>query len=314
MIATLKRIKWLYVAYNFFHQKKLAYLKPLYARFGVRKRCFQTISSSDLNEYDPLIGPVLDRLNSVNELPSHPLYADLPEKIQEELLHWSDDGYAVLEGFFTGEQVASINDRIEKLVKSSQLEIREGRKIMFAVNHSPKLRAEASPGRLEKILEMVLGRPVSLFQSVNFYKGSEDPAHSDFIHMSTYPYGFLIAVWIALEDIDMDNGPLFYYPGSHKLKYIMNNDFDHGGNNWMLGKNYKEKYSNKIASVLADTDFKIKYFTAKKGDVLIWHANLLHGGAKVVNGDRTRKSMVMHYFGSDVIRYHEVTQRPSLMN
>ncbi len=307
-------MKWIYVVYNFFHHKKLAYLKPLYEKFGLRKRYFQTVSSKDFNENDPLIGPTLDRLNSAKELPRHPSFADLPENIKEALLPWSEEGYAVLEQFFSAEQVASINDQIEKLAKSNQLQIREGRKMMFAVNHSPKLRAEASPGRLEKILEMLLGRPVSLFQSVNFYRGSEDPAHSDFIHMSTYPYGFLIAVWIALEDIDMDNGPLFYYPGSHKLKYVMNSDFDHGGNSWMLGKNYREKYSNKIASVLADTDFKIKYFTAKKGDVLIWHANLLHGGAKVENGDRTRKSMVMHYFASDVIRYHEITQRPSFQS
>ena len=31
------------------------------------------------------------------------------------------------------------------------------------------------------------------------------------------PEGFMCGVWVALEDMDMENGPLVYYPGSHKL-------------------------------------------------------------------------------------------------
>jgi ectoine hydroxylase-related dioxygenase (phytanoyl-CoA dioxygenase family) len=53
---------------------------------------------------------------------------------------------------------------------------------------------------------------------------------------------------------------------------------------------------------------------AKKGDVLIWHANLVHGGAPILNPALTRKSMVVHYYANDVIKYHEITERPSLMS
>jgi hypothetical protein len=38
-----------------------------------------------------------------------------------------------------------------------------------------------------------------------------------------------------------------------------------------------------------------EYFMAKKGDVLIWHADLMHGGAKIDNPAFTRKSLVCHY-------------------
>jgi hypothetical protein len=34
----------------------------------------------------------------------------------------------------------------------------------------------------------------------------------------------------------------------------------------------------------------------KKGDVAIWHSNLLHGGAQVVDESRTRHSLAVHYF------------------
>jgi ectoine hydroxylase-related dioxygenase (phytanoyl-CoA dioxygenase family) len=36
-------------------------------------------------------------------------------------------------------------------------------------------------------------------------------------------------------------------------------------------------------------------FLPKKGDILIWHGNLIHEGSKVRNAARTRKSYAIHY-------------------
>jgi hypothetical protein len=40
---------------------------------------------------------------------------------------------------------------------------------------------------------------------------------------------------------------------------------------------------------------KTEKFMAKKGDVLIWHADLMHGGAPIQDAGRTRKSLVAHF-------------------
>lgn len=37
-------------------------------------------------------------------------------------------------------------------------------------------------------------------------------------------------------------------------------------------------------------------FYARKGDVFIWHANLIHGGNPVLGPKFIRKIMVLHYF------------------
>jgi len=47
--------------------------------------------------------------------------------------------------------------------------------------------------------------------------------------------------------------------------------------------------------------------------VLIWHANLLHGGSPILRPGATRRSMVCHYFAEGVICYHEMSQRPALV-
>ncbi|MFX6869154.1 phytanoyl-CoA dioxygenase family protein, partial [Acinetobacter baumannii] len=37
------------------------------------------------------------------------------------------------------------------------------------------------------------------------------------MHFSSLPTGFMCGLWVALEDITINQGPLHYYPGSHLL-------------------------------------------------------------------------------------------------
>jgi ectoine hydroxylase-related dioxygenase (phytanoyl-CoA dioxygenase family) len=131
--------------------------------------------------------------------------------------------------------------------------------------------------------------------------------------MSTYPLGGLIAIWIALEDVGPDQGPLHYYPGSHRLPYYRNEDYGNGGTAWRLGNKGYAAYEAFIAERISEAGFPKETFLAKKGDVLIWHANLFHGGNAHLDFSQTRKSMVMHYFARNAVCYHELTQRPALM-
>ena len=143
--------------------------------------------------------------------------------------------------------------------------------------------------------------------------GSEQASHSDSIHMTTYPLGGLLGVWIALEDIHEDNGPLHYYPGSHLFPYYLNKDYNNEGNRWMIGDQLYTAYEEMIDKKLEGIELSKKTFHAKKGDVLIWHANLIHGGNPHHDKSKTRKSMVFHYSAEYVVCYHEISQRPALM-
>lgn len=309
----LRRIKLFYIIYNLFNYKKLKYQRALYQQFGLKKWYFSPLSSQDFPKEDYGDSPWLDKEDSQVALPKNPNYQTLPLPIQTELLNWSRDGVLVLKNFYSDSEVERVNFLLAETIKKHTLPVKDKRKIMFAVRYSRELRDLVSSDRLTNILKLILGRSVELFQSVNFYHGSEDPAHSDFLHMSTYPYGNLIAVWIALEDITTDNGPIYYYPGSHKLPYVMNKDFDHGGNNFLLGNDPKKNYYEKIVKVIGENNLEKKEFIASKGDIIIWHANMLHGGKQILDTSKTRRSMVLHYYGADVLRYHEITQRPTLM-
>jgi ectoine hydroxylase-related dioxygenase (phytanoyl-CoA dioxygenase family) len=92
----------------------------------------------------------------------------------------------------------------------------------------------------------------------------------------------------------------------------MNGDFANHGNALFLGDKDYPDYEDRIEQLIAAEKLEKKTFLAKKGDVFIWHANLLHGGNPMNQPELTRKSMVFHYYTKDAICYHELTQRPSL--
>ena len=166
---------------------------------------------------------------------------------------------------------------------------------------------------LLKILSFVLGKDVLPFQTINFYKSSSQPAHSNHLHLTTEPLGYLIAVWVALEDVQPGCGEFMYYPGSHRLPYLMNNNFHHDNTAWKIDAMHDRKYEDRIADEIKEYNLKMEVFQPKKGDIIIWHANLLHGSIPVVRPELTRKSLVMHYFAKDVLCYHESIEKPAII-
>lgn len=107
----------------------------------------------------------------------------------------------------------------------------------------------------------------------------------------------MAGVWVALEDIDSDNGPLVYYPGSHKLPVFTNEHI--GANPDYLAENphaHYMQYERAWEEIVDSLGLQPLEFHAKKGQALIWSANLLHGGAAQKDLGRTRYSQVTHYY------------------
>jgi phytanoyl-CoA hydroxylase len=146
-------------------------------------------------------------------------------------------------------------------------------------------------------LRHVFRSPAVVMQSLTFWKGSQQPIHID------YPYvrcqnilAHLAASWIPLEDIHPDSGPLAYYPGSHRID--VSGFFDWGGGSILYEPDSVRtpvQFAAFLAEQMRRSSVEPKVFCPKKGDVLIWHANLAHEGTPIRDPSRTRKSYVTHY-------------------
>ncbi len=308
----LRRMRLLHYVHNVLHAGSLQKNKSLYERFEIRKGVFSSVSHKDIRKHSSEV-PWADRPDARNRLST---IGELPTPLsKEDLEHWIDNGYLILPKFFSDSTVDQVNRETQDLIATHAVDFDyTNSRVMNIWRKSNTARACITDSKLRDVLSTLLGKKVVPFQSISFLKGSRQKTHSDFIHMSTEPHGYLIAIWIALEDIQADSGPLHYYPGSHRLPYVMGEDFDHSSNSLVVGDDLYGNYEKKIAAVVEERQLQKKVFLARKGDVLIWHANLLHGGEPVTNPDATRKSLVAHYFcEGEILCYHEITQRPAII-
>lgn len=111
-----------------------------------------------------------------------------------------------------------------------------------------------------------------------------------------------IAAWIVLEDVNENAGPFEYVPGSHRWPVIER------GKVWdmmrRLGQNpdldsWPSDSQGWVGASLEQEmgvrKSPIKKFLGKRGDVLLWHASLVHRGSKPVDASLERRALICHY-------------------
>jgi len=148
---------------------------------------------------------------------------------------------------------------------------------------------------LMRFLTLVFGADPHLFQSLSFDQGSQQGLHQDTAYVVVDHPLELAACWIALEDVIPGSGELIYLPGSHRFADY---DFGRGKKHWSGEPNDQAvhtAWSAWLHEEGARRGLAQKSFLAKKGDILIWHADLAHGGAQVTNTALTRQSLVGHF-------------------
>ena len=282
-----RRIKAVYAVNNLLNLKHLKHNKSRYKKLGLSRPTWFSLSSKHFP----------------NDVVHH----------ESDDQDFNRDGIFVWKNFISEVEVDAINNQIQDAIDSGKIDFNfTQRKIVFAYEQVPVLKSIIKDDQLLAKLNSLMGEEVVPFQSINFVYGSEQKAHSDSVHMATYPSGGLTAAWLALDDIVDDNGPLFYYPGSHKLSYVTNEDMGNS-TGWLLSKNPNASYESYVSKMIEEKGLKPKVLNLQKGDLIIWHANLLHGGMPHTNMDKTRRSMVAHYFAKDRICYHELSQRPAII-
>jgi ectoine hydroxylase len=311
--GVLRRLRITYWLFNIFNLSALKKNKSLYEKYSIRKPLWQSLAHTDIKKTSDNI-PWMDKQGITKEqIRQHPGFNSFSPVIKNELLNWHEKGYMIIPKLFEKE-ADSINEEIETLLHKGKIDFNfTKRKVMDAWKESELLNKVFHHSEVLNILNFIFDKEAIPFQTINFIYGSEQRAHSDSIHMTTEPLGYLAAIWIALEDVQEGSGELIYFPGSHKLNYIMSENYDSGNNFLKLGDHNYERYEEKIRSLISDHHLQEKKFLPQKGDILFWHANLLHGGSPITKSGATRKSMVCHYFAKGVLCYHEISQRPAIV-
>jgi hypothetical protein len=233
-------------------------------------------------------------------------HVDVPADLVDPLLSLARRGYCVVDPQLPSGLVESVRETLEPRFEPPR--DRVDTRISDAWSWNEHVMQIATLPRVLEILRVFYQREAFPFQTLNFQVGTEQATHSDAIHFSPFPQGFMCGVWVALEDVDESNGPLHYYPGSHELPVY---DLSHLGiaptlagdlgldNDAVLRVFYKPF----IRELVRAHAFEKAEAKLQKGQAIIWAANLLHGGSPILDRSRTRHSQVTHYY-FDGCLYH----------
>lgn len=176
------------------------------------------------------------------------------------------------------------------------------RRIQDAWKFDADVQAIAANAEVIALLGRLYGRPAFPFQTLNFPVGTQQAAHTDIVHFSSLPEKFMCGVWLAMEDVAADAGPLFYFPGSHRWPVMSNAMVGRKGSGMAL-RSAQDPYASAWEALCEAQGAPRETFLARKGQALIWTANLLHGGSVQTNSRVTRWSQVTHYYFEDCIYY-----------
>ncbi|HSH39490.1 MAG TPA: phytanoyl-CoA dioxygenase family protein [Chthoniobacterales bacterium] len=249
----------------------------------------------------------------------------ITENIEQWVTQFERDGFLALRGYFSADEIdcaiAATNNALRTHageVVVDDLAINE--RTFLATARDPQngrfkfndlyllldeLRALALAPELSLLLKRLLGgRTPVLCYSLTFEHGSGQPIHIDSLYMTPKTPSHLLATWIALEDVHPDAGPLVYYPGSHKIPLYRFEDGTHHARQEEM-----DAWTAYITGEMAQRGIASQTFIARKGDLFIWHSDLVHGGSHIGDPTKTRRSLVCHYLTEQDIRR---TKNPQL--
>lgn len=170
-----------------------------------------------------------------------------------------------------------------------------GERILDIYGRSAAAREAMFTRPVAEFLQLVFEEPVIAMQSISFEYGSRQEIHQDTAYVVASKPLSLAASWLALEDIVEGSGELTYYPGSHRFRHFL---FSGKYKAWQAprdGHDQHRAFLDQLHEQAKEMGIAAESFLAKAGDVLIWHADLAHGGGAIKDPALTRRSLVTHY-------------------
>lgn len=262
----------------------MSVFKKLASRFSFAKPPQPEILFSDFSEMPPDDGvPYLDREN-IDE-----------SALTPDQREWRRDGALILRGFLPDDVTAPYIRRREALPEPA------GWLECTPYTHVDEMRELALYPPLMAKMKELIGEDMMLHLCLSNWITSQREWHQDDYLNPAFVNCWYTAVWIALGDTHPDSGPFQYIPGSHRWPLMRGEKL-----RALLGDEGEElhwaKISERISTPAVEYEIQhrrapVKSFIGKRGDVLIWHARLMHQGSKPKIQGMERRSLIAHYSG-----------------
>lgn len=161
------------------------------------------------------------------------------------------------------------------------------------------IQAFTKNSRVQKICDFLFEKEAVVYSSLYYESGSQQDIHRDTPYFWTEPGWRYLGVWTAFEDTDHTNGALMVIRGGHLLpepdrRAIRDRFFPQGQGFDPMSMDTWLAYQEAVQEACARAGLSTELVPVRKGDAIIWHPSLPHGGAPITDPRRTRHSLVMH--------------------
>ncbi len=230
------------------------------------------------------------------------------------LRHFVENGFLTLDGAVAPEHlerlVAALDDAVDKRVEG--YEWGASQRIHNLHLRYPAIRELWLHPKVLRMLGLIFGERANPCQSLSYVFGSEQQYHQDTIHLTPFPAGRMCGVWTALEDVQPDSGELVVFPGSHRLPRVY---MQASGAAKVVDEDWAE-FGEKVVPIWTEMleagKFKREIYRPKAGAILIWHENLMHAGSPRRDREKSRRSIVGHYFADGAVVYYDSSGMPGV--
>lgn len=255
-----------------------------------------TASWADLTEEQPHVTKTMIEQAPISMLP-------------EKQRYWREHGYVVLPKLIPDDVLDAYAEKRAALPQNRQSPTNFWGGWHFPTPYMicPELLDVATYHTLMHELGALLGEYAGVHLALTGWVSTERNWHQDSYLNPYFLWSHYAAAWIALDDVHEDSGPFEFIAGSHLWPTLRQDKlFKHLTPAGRASPHWPTFTQEHVARVCEEEihgrgmDARVSRFLPTKGDVLIWHSNLLHRGSAPKNPELLRKSLICHY--SSIIR------------
>lgn len=219
----------------------------------------------------------------------------------EQLAAYHRDGFTIMERVFDADMCARFIEHM--------MDLHRGVKTLEGFG----LREPGSPGEwgrtfnqhlydpkaMDLLLHPCLREPLRQcyddepegIQTMYFYVGSEQRRHQDQYYLPA-----CMSAWIALTDVNADNGTIWVQPGSHKGHLVTAKELRHThGQDFSIGEVYNDAVDAVFEHNQQELGLEEAPVEVHAGDVVLFHGVLIHRGGPIRKPGSFRHVMANHY-------------------
>jgi hypothetical protein len=216
--------------------------------------------------------------------------------LSEDQRHWFDHGYLIKKGFVPADLLDAYWAARTKL--KTPVGWLSGSPYM----HVPEVLDLSVYRPLVDLLHELIGEQMGVHLNLTGTISSERNWHQDDYLNAPLTKGWYAAVWFAVGDVDPESGPFQFVPGSHRWPVLRREKVrlfltpeERRDRGWAK---FTERFLDDILEAeIINRRASVETFIGQKGDILVWHARLLHRGSPPKIPGRLRMGFISHYVG-----------------